>query len=146
MDCEEVYDKLYRYCYFKLRNRQLAEDVTQESFLRWVDHGQRGGEGYLYTIARNLCTDHWRKHQPEPLSEELIQPGPEEDVILRTDLQRAMETLTKEEQELLLLRWADQLPVGMIAKLMGISRFAVYRRTERALKQLREQWGKEQWG
>ena len=81
----------------------------------------------------------------EPLPEDLPQPGPEEDVILRTDLGQALDMLTEDERELLLLRWVDQLPVGTIAKLLGISRFAVYRRTERALKQLREQLGEENW-
>jgi len=145
VDHEAVYDKLYRYCYFKLRDPQAAEDVTQESFLRWVEHGQKGGEGYLYTVARNLCTDHWRRCRMEPLPEDLPQPGPEEDVILRTDLGQALDMLAEDERELLLLRWVDQLPVGTIAKLLGISRFAVYRRTERALKQLREQLGEENW-
>jgi len=34
MDLEEQYDKIYRYCYFKVRHCQTAEDITQETFLR----------------------------------------------------------------------------------------------------------------
>ena len=145
MDYEVQYDKLYRYCYFKLKDRQLAEDVTQETFLRWLDSGKRGTEGYLYTIARNLCIDHWRKKQTEALPEDLALPGPEEEVILRTDLQRALDTLAEEDRELLLLRCVNEVPVGAVAKLLGVSRFAVYRRTERCLKQLRDILGKENW-
>ena len=37
MDIEEQYDKIYRYCYFKLSNQQLAEDITQETFLRFLE-------------------------------------------------------------------------------------------------------------
>ena len=71
--------------------------------------------------------------------------GPDEEVILRTDLQRALDTLAEEDRELLLLRCVNEVPVGAVAKLLGVSRFAVYRRTERCLKQLRDILGKENW-
>ena len=54
MDLEELYDKIYRYCYFRLRRRDLAEDVTQEAFLRFFESGCANvGKDlhYLYTIA-----------------------------------------------------------------------------------------------
>ena len=38
MDLEDQYDKLYRYCYFRVRDVQTAEDLVQETFLRWLDH------------------------------------------------------------------------------------------------------------
>ena len=34
---EKQYDKIYRYCYFKLHNRHTAEDITQETFLKYFD-------------------------------------------------------------------------------------------------------------
>ena len=58
MDIEEQYDKIYRYCYFKIYDKQLAEDITQETFLRFfrqnlnIDNSKE--LAYLYTIARNL--------------------------------------------------------------------------------------------
>ena len=39
MDIEEQYDKIYRYCYFKLYDTQLAQDITQETFLRFYRQG-----------------------------------------------------------------------------------------------------------
>lgn len=35
-DIEEQYDKIYRYCYFKTQNAALAEDLTQECFLKYI--------------------------------------------------------------------------------------------------------------
>lgn len=35
IDLEEQYDKIYRYCYCRLRNREWAEDMAQETFPRW---------------------------------------------------------------------------------------------------------------
>ena len=37
IDIEEQYDKIYRYCYFRLKNQHLAEDITQETFLRFFE-------------------------------------------------------------------------------------------------------------
>lgn len=46
MDLEAQYDKLYRYCYFQCKDVQAAEDVVQETFLRWLEHypGQKERE------------------------------------------------------------------------------------------------------
>lgn len=37
MDLEIQYDRIYRYCYFRLHNAQIAEDITQETFLRFFN-------------------------------------------------------------------------------------------------------------
>lgn len=70
-DIEKQYNKIYRYCYFKLHSRELAEDVTQETFLRYLEHYHCittvSALKCLYTIARNLCVDEYRKPQTEPL-------------------------------------------------------------------------------
>lgn len=57
MDMEEQYDKIYRYCYFKLYDKQLAQDMTQETFLRFLRQDLSLDNNkelpYLYTIAKN---------------------------------------------------------------------------------------------
>ena len=71
MDMEELYNKIYRYCYFKLYDKQLAQDITQETFLRFfqqnVSINIRKELPYLYTIAKNLCADNFRKKHMESL-------------------------------------------------------------------------------
>ena len=65
MDIEEQYDKIYRYCYFKLYDKQLAQDITQETFLKFFRQNLNLDSTkvlpYLYTIAKNLCVDSFRK-------------------------------------------------------------------------------------
>ena len=74
MNLSQQYDKIYRYCFFHTRCQELAEDLTQETFLRYYQHPQYQSTGkelqYLYVIARNLCIDTYRKPSAEPLSEE----------------------------------------------------------------------------
>ena len=68
MNIEEYYDKIYRFCFYKVRNQQMAEDITQETFLRFIksDYKEDGRKiNYLYTIARNLCIDEIRKQSSE---------------------------------------------------------------------------------
>lgn len=142
MDYEAQYDKIYRYCYFKLHNQTVAEDVTQETFLRFLESGtykERGRElNYLYTIARNLCIDESRKRVFEELPEETSEDGPEAHVLEHVVMKQAMEALTPEERELALLRYVNEVPVKVICELRGCSRFAVNRQLKQVLKKLRE--------
>ena len=140
IDINEHYDKIYRYCYFKLKNEQQAEDVTQETFLRFLESSRYQDVGrplaYLYTIARNLCTDEFRRIKTEELKEEVEQIGFEDSVIERENLRQAIKELTKEEEELLLLRYVNELPFSDLCRLYGKSRFALYRELTGITKKL----------
>lgn len=150
MDLSEQYDKIYRYCYFKLNHRETAEDITQETFLRYFDsiesarYEERGKAlRYLYTIARNLCMDEFRKRPPEELPEVQGDADMEDRLLTSLSVKAALRRLDRESQELLLLRYVNEVPVSAVCGILGVSRFAVYRRTSGALKQLKEQLGKE---
>lgn len=148
LNIEEQYDKIYRYCYFKLHNTELAEDVTQEIFLRYIEHysGMQTASAikYLYTIARNLCADEYRKPKTEPIDESAADDTMEETLITNLTVRAALSSLTPDEQELLLLRYANELPVSTIAKIHGSSRFAVYRKLTAASGRFREALRKEE--
>lgn len=150
MDIEEQYDKVYRYCYMHTGHQQTAEDITQEAFLRFLeDHSYREmGKclAYLYTIARNLCTDYYRKKKemPLPCDYELQGEDEQDGLIQMMELKKAVNRLEEEEQELILLRYVNDVPINDIARILGISRFAVYRRLRACLKKLREELEKEE--
>ena len=142
LDLSDQYDKIYRYCFFRLRDPDLAEDLTQETFLRF--YRQISALAYLYTIARNLCLDAVRRARPAaPLRETDPAPDPFAGAEQRIALRQAIEKLPADWQELLLLRYANDLPVGQIAALTGLSRFAVHRRIRSALAALRTMLQKE---
>ena len=150
MDIEEQYDKIYRYCYFKLGQQSIAEDITQEAFLRFWESASYRNEGkalhYLYTIARNLCVDEYRKQgrekcisnifrgkeseiNIEEIREDKADIGNlEEQLLTKIVLKQALEELSELDRELILLRFVNQVPINVISKLTGLSRFAVYRR------------------
>ena len=149
MDIEEQYDKIYRYCYFKLYDDQMAQDITQETFLRFCKQGLNLGSDkelpYLYTIAKNLCIDHFRQRTVESLgeiTEEMID-DPTEDWISNLTLRMTISTLPEDEQELLFLRYVNEISITTICKITGLSRFAVYRKLSKSLKWLKEELLKE---
>lgn len=149
MDLEEQYDKIFRYCYFKLYDKQLAQDMTQETFLRFYRQHLKLDSSkelaYLYTIARNLCADAFRKkpvYSFDMMSEEAVSDTSEE-LINSLTLRGAIAKLSQEEQELLFLRYVNEISVTSICKMTEMSRFTVYRRLSKAIKQLKEELKKE---
>lgn len=140
-DLGEQYDKIYRYCYFKVHDKHLAEDLTQETFLRYfAQHSyiHRGKQlAYLYTIARNLCIDYYRRHQEEGLKEEIAE-NPMEGVENSLQLRMAVEKLPERMQELILLRYVNEVSIKEICRIMEMSRSSVYRMEQEALGRLKK--------
>ena len=64
VNLEDQYDRIFKYLYFHLHDRHMAEDMTQEAFLRFLGSRTYRDENrqlqYLYTIARNLCSQYFR--------------------------------------------------------------------------------------
>lgn len=140
VDIGEQYDKIYRYCYFKLHNAHLAEDITQETFLRLLECGSYKDMGrplaFLYTVARNLCIDEYRKIPPGELPEELEQEDFSEQAVQRVQMQQALSELSEEEQELLLLAYVNEVPKQVLAEMQGISRYQLYHKMKAIRKKL----------
>ena len=143
MDIEKAYDKLYRFVYFKVHNQETAEDITQETFLRYM--GRYGnGKGYnmklMYTIAKNLCVDEYRRSAPIPLPEEyeLECSHQHEDMLEKLIVDEALASLSIEEREMLLLRHVNDESVTTISELYDCSRFTTYRKLKGAIKKFQD--------
>ena len=140
IDIEEQYDKIYHYCYYRLRDRERAEDVTQETFLRWFASDTCRDKNqllrYLYTVARNLCIDEYRRPVTQPLPEDL--PEQERDPLASLVLRAELDKLAPEDRELVLLRYVNEVPMAVLGQLYGLSRFALRRRLNGILKTLRK--------
>ena len=140
MELEEQYDHIYRYCYFRLRDAGKAEDITQETFLRYLESDSYRDTGrplaFLYTVARNLCIDEMRRKKMESLPEELPGENQEDSMVDAIMLRQALHDLDSEERELILLRYVNEVPVADMARIYGKSRYALYRETKKILQKL----------
>ena len=138
----KTYDKIYRYCFYKVRNSAAAEDITQETFLRYFSQNPKIKRGediaYLHTIAKNLCIDYFRKKQAEELPEDYLAEEFSEMSDTKIAVRAALEKLDERHKEIILLRYLSGLSVNETAETMGISRFATYRLERAALAEMKK--------
>lgn len=140
---KEQYDKIFRYCYFRVRDKSLAEDLTQETFLRFLEIRKKQDIEkelhYLYTIAGNLCADSYRRKSTEELTDDIPDNSDHEDDILTgVALSGAMRKLSTEDREIIMLRYINEVPVGTLSKMYSVSRFSMSRRISRILAELKK--------
>ena len=154
MNLEQYYDAIYRYCFLRLNDRHAAEDLTQETFLRFLEASEYRDMGkplaFLYTIARNLCIDDIRRYsnradKSSPLEDPGIFPSPscEGALVDSLALAQALSMLDSADREIICLRYLNELPVSDIGKVLNLSRFSVRRRLNRSLKLLSQHIRKE---
>lgn len=150
MDLEELYDKLLRYCYSRTHDKYLAEDIVQDTFVRFYSNHTYKDTGkelaYLYTIARNLCIDSYRRPTTIDIEtvaaevENAVGHENESDTIVdRLAIEQSMDQLDEEDRELLMLKYNQGLSAADIGEIVGMSRWAVHRRLQKSLKILKEQ-------
>jgi RNA polymerase sigma-70 factor (ECF subfamily) len=158
----EIYDRyavpIYRYLFRLLGEAEQAEDLAGEVFLKLLqslaaNRGPRDRiDGWLFRVAHNLAMDQFRQHKkaPEvPLDVELAAGGgqpPEvvEQRLAGQQLRACLRHLTSEQQQVVLLRFAEERPLAEVARLMGKSEGAVKTQQHRAVSRLRKLLG--DWG
>lgn len=153
----ELYvDAVYRYVYYRLFNKQEAEDVTEEIFIK----AMLGIEGYdedkghftnwLYGIARNAVIDHFRESSRRALAmqnmkaQEPVSLRDEPDAFVAEVVKRALSGLTDEQREVIVLRYFAGLKISEIAAHMGKPETAVKALQRRASIALAKALGGEQ--
>lgn len=150
MDLEELYDKLLKYCYSKTHDIYLAEDIVQDTFVRFYSNNTYKETGkklaYMYTIARNLCNDEFSR--PRTIDFDEIKADVEratasgeetDDIIDRMSVEQALACLDEEERELVIFRYNQELSNSDIGEILGMSRWAVHRRLKKCLAKMREE-------
>ena len=149
---EEYYDRIARYIAVRIGNRDDAEEMAGEVFLRAleaVDTFQWRGipmHAWLFRIAHNLVVDYLRRHTKRrsvPLEEahtlpSASDPPREAEIKIQSEEAfRAMERLTPAQQEVLTLRLLGGLSAAEAGQLMGRTEGAVRELQRAALRTLR---------
>lgn len=154
------YDAVYHYCYYRLGDGELAQDLAAEVFCRMVEKldtfRPRGRPllAWLYTIARNLVTDSYRHNgraQHLPLHEAAPVPSEGESDLGRAldrhlaarCLARALAHLTEEQRQVILLKFVEDLSNADVARLLGKTEGAIKSLQHRALDALRRALDRE---
>lgn len=152
-------DMVYRFVYFRVNDRGLAEDFTSETFLRalrritTISYQGRDIGAWFITIARNIVFDHTKsaRHRMEVTTADAPDgddraPGPESEVLTSMDnerLMKAVRSLGDEQRECIMLRFIQGLSVSETAAVMGKNEGAVKALQHRAVRKLAEMIGND---
>ncbi len=153
---EYYYDRVYAHVAQLTRDRTSAEDLTQEIFIRLQKtierlDPDRDPTGWVFTVATNVVRDHWRSAgqrrrgaevSPEAAGAHLL-PHPDPDVaaVLEHDEElravwAALDVVSTEDREIILLRDFEELPTSEIAGMLELNPDAVRQRHSRAVARL----------
>ncbi|WP_231104900.1 sigma-70 family RNA polymerase sigma factor [Haloechinothrix halophila] len=157
---DQYVDTVYRYVLFRVGDKELAEDVTSETFLRAlrritsVSYQGRDVGAWFVTIARNLILDHVKSSRYRReiatgeiadagsvpfLAEKQADAGPEQQVIAmatKDELFRCIQELGDDQQECIVLRFLQGLSVAETAEIMDRNEGAIKALQHRAVRRL----------
>lgn len=158
-----LYDRyqpaIYRFIYLKVGHREEAEDLTHHVFTSaWENIASFTDRGFpitswFYRIARNRVTDYYRTRKISISVDEI----PEDIGILAQEdhtrataekmdlelIRRALETLSQEHQDIVIMRFVEELSHKEVAAATGKSEGSIRVLQHRALKALKEAVEKE---
>jgi RNA polymerase sigma-70 factor (ECF subfamily) len=144
-------DALFRHCFFRVSNREVAVDLVQEGFLKTWRHIQKGGDvrnlrSFLYRVINNLIIDYYRKKKPESLDalqdagfEPIV--SSEEKIISNAEYNqtlKAFEILSDEYRVILIMRFVDGMEISEIAETLEETENNISVRIHRGLKQVKK--------
>ena len=144
----EYSDAIYRLCLYKTSDKQVAHDLTQDTFLRlWktirADKTIEKPKQYIYQIARNLTIDYYKKSKSvslDTLTEVGFDPQDKqlsaETLSEITLLRETIEALDPDYREVIYMRFVADMGVEDIAETLGISANLVSVRINRGKKKL----------
>ena len=150
---------IYAFIMSKIRNRDISEDIFQDTFIKVINSLQKGKyneEGkylpWVMRIAHNLVIDHFRREKKtraiKPTDEfnifDVIESGEinkEESMIvsqIHGDLKHLITLLPEDQKEVLMLRYYEEMSFKEISKLTGVSINTALGRMRYALINLRK--------
>jgi RNA polymerase sigma-70 factor (ECF subfamily) len=150
-------DAIFRYLWARLGERQTAEDLTGDVFMRMLSalpnyRPTAPFRAWLYRIARNLLVDHFRKHAqaPVPLHHAEVRVAPEADPVTIAEqtltierLHRALLKLDEVQREVVTLRFLSGLSLQETAAALEKTEPAIKALQHRGLAALRQALAEE---
>ncbi len=156
----ELVQKTFGFCFARMHDRNVAEDLTQEIFLKVVakidmfDVTRGSFLTWYWQLARNTLIDHFRANAKHAVAFADLEEGETEKVVRTEDVvdmdgkiayrmvSDFVKTLSDEEQELFELRFVADLPYKRIAAITGTNAGALRVVASRLKKKIKKEFGK----
>lgn len=150
---EDYVTALYRHAYFRVFSKSLAEELVQEAFLRFWEYLEKGEEvlnpkAFLYRTLTNLIIDRSRKKKESSLDalmedSDWAEPGHSEDSIhelkfLFEEVKEVISALPKDAQELITMKYIDDMDIKEIAEALKTSPNNVSVKLHRSMEKLKK--------
>ena len=143
------YEPLLRFAFFVCRERELAEDLVQESFVRLYRAGRRAEEEGLESYAKraivNLSRSRWRRMTHERGAMPRLIHHPSHDATATIDVRdavwQAVGALSPQQRACVALRFYEDMEESRIASTLGVSVGSVKTQLHRAMQKLRASLG-----
>ncbi len=155
---EEYADALYRHCYFRVSDKERAQDIVSDTFMKTWDYLVKGNtvdnfKPFLYRTLNHLIIDEYRKKKsesldalltnqevPESTFEELVE-GSREDLEFSLDAQKIPDILRRmpdQHRKVIMMRYVDGLMPAEMALIMEEPVNTISVRIHRGLAWLKE--------
>lgn len=147
---DQYSDAIFRYCLYRVYNRETAQDIAQEAYTRTWNYLVCGNKidnlrAFLYRTARNLIIDASRRQTSDSLEklqeESGFEPAVAAPQICETELGEVFDKLDQidvEHREALILRHVEGYSPKEIAAITGESENTVSVRVHRAQQKLKQ--------
>jgi RNA polymerase sigma-70 factor (ECF subfamily) len=144
-------EALFRYCHFRVSDRELAKDLVQETFTKTWNYIRGGGEvksmkSFLYRTLSNLIVDEYRKKKADSLdemAEDGFDPGFDdtERLVNKLDGEKVVALLgllADKYREAIFMKYVEEMSLEEISEYTGESRNTITVRIHRGLGKLKE--------
>ena len=138
----ELKNPVYTIAYRIVQSRELAEDVTQDVFMKLFaipqDLAVKYPRAWVFQMTHNAAIDALRREKPSEDIDGISQCAAERDIAQQLDIEKALAALPQTEREIVSLHLNAELTFSEIADVTGLTLSSVYRRYRKALKILKK--------
>jgi len=142
-------DAIFRFCFFQTSKREVAIDITQDTFIKaweYLDKGETvdNMKAFLYRIAGNLVIDYRRKKKPDSLDNMIEngfdvgfdEKGKIEKQFEGREVMQIIEEIPDMYKDVLIMRYVDDMSIPEIAEVTGETENNISVRIHRGLDKL----------
>lgn len=155
---QENVDKIFRFAYLKVSSKDMAEDITSVVFTRFwekiekqerhEDKNIKNPKAFLYTIARNLITDHYRERREEKdadiekvvVKDERV--NIEEEAAIKSEIEQVkkiLDNINEDYQDVIIWYYINELTIPEISELLNKPEANIRVLIHRAIESLKKE-------
>ncbi len=150
--------KLFKYCYFRVNNKEDAEDLAGKVFMKTWDYLAQGNKienmrAFIYRSAHNMIVDFYKTSKKDreisihsfgddtiDIPEESSIERDTETKMLIEDVTKKLEELPEQYKEIIVLRYINDLSISEIAQTTGMTENNVSVKLHRATETLKNKY------